>query len=325
MNIFVSIASYRDKELRDTLDSAFAYADRPDDITYGIVNQCEPNERLIFNQDNVKEIWMPSEDARGAGYARAKAQELYDGEDFFLQIDSHTFFDPGWDTKLLDAYYMATKIENDDKIIISQFPRKYERDDDGRIVLRENSNNYGDGVDNGEISRIGVTVGKKKEIRPHRIEFDSKDTFDPEESKSITAGLVFAPGKIVHEVPYDPEIVFWGEEVTFSMRAWLRGWKFYSPKEWIASHHYLRDENYPRIQDHDKKYKRMDDASTEHQLKIWNEDYLGVWGSPELGGTDKYSKYIDINMKNAYAERDRWMKGHEFENTGVDIMEWVNN
>ena len=124
MSIFVSIASYRDKELRDTLDSAFAYADRPDDITYGVVNQCNPNERLVFNQNNVKEIWMPPDKARGAGYARAQAQKLYDGEDFFLQIDSHTFFDPSWDTTLFEAWSRAVEIEGSDKVILSQFHRR---------------------------------------------------------------------------------------------------------------------------------------------------------------------------------------------------------
>ena len=156
-----------------------------------------------------------------------------------------------------------------------------------------------------------------------RTEFEHKEDPYPEESMCVAAGLIFAPAKIIQEVPYDPDIVFWGEEVTFSMRAWLRGWRIYSAKEWIASHHYTRDKTHPRIQDLSKKYITMDKVSTWHQMEIWSENYLGIWGSPELGGVDRYSKFVDINMKAAMKNREWYMKGGELENKGVDMMEWM--
>ena len=40
--------------------------------------------------------------AKGPTYARYWCSTLWEGEEFFLQIDSHTHFIKGWDTELIN-------------------------------------------------------------------------------------------------------------------------------------------------------------------------------------------------------------------------------
>ena len=40
----------------------------------------------------------------------------------------------------------------------------------------------------------------------------------------VAGGCVFAPGRIVNEIPYDPLLYFHGEEQALALRAWTRGW-----------------------------------------------------------------------------------------------------
>ena len=44
---------------------------------------------------------IPAREAKGLGWARSRAQLLYDGEEFNLQIDGHTRFIEGWDEVLI--------------------------------------------------------------------------------------------------------------------------------------------------------------------------------------------------------------------------------
>ena len=41
----------------------------------------------------------------------------------------------------------------------------------------------------------------------------------------IAAGFLFGPGSIVSDVPYDPDLYFYGEEIAMSARLWTSGFK----------------------------------------------------------------------------------------------------
>src|SRR5262245_27432188 len=102
MTIFVSIAAYRDVDLARTVDDCMAKARDPKDIRFGICWQRGPAEpELPFFDDHrfrIKKVhWYQS---GGACWARAEIMKFWDGEEFFLQLDSHHRFVEGWDTKL---------------------------------------------------------------------------------------------------------------------------------------------------------------------------------------------------------------------------------
>lgn len=299
MTIFVSIASYRDVELPLTINSLIQNADVPQNLHIGIVDQSTNSESIdISNYKNTKSLWMHPRDARGAGYARAQAQTMYDNEDWFLQIDSHSRFEQGWDTKLIDMYSAASSAAGNPKIILSQFPKAYIREGNEDIAIH--SVKYPD-----DPHRQIVYWFRESVWSGFRIPFDDPRFCVPEESETILAGFVFAPGSIVNEVPYDPDICFWGEELAFSLRAWTRGWQIYSPNEMVISHFYER-KGHNKIWDSrnnvDKKWALIENNSVMRQHQVYTGELTGVWGAKNLSSLADYYDFIQQDVGQKYTE-----------------------
>ena len=54
----------------------------------------------------------------------------------------------------------------------------------------------------------------------------------------VAGGFLFGPGQIVEDVPYDPELYFYGEEVSMSARLWTHGYNIYCPNRFLLFHLY---------------------------------------------------------------------------------------
>jgi hydrogenase maturation protein HypF len=106
MSIFLSIASYCDPVLGFTLAHAVKTARWPDRLHFGIVDQSPANRPVVghraYEPARISFVRIEPEYARGPCWARAIAMSLYDGEDWFLQIDSHMDFDLHWDQRLVE-------------------------------------------------------------------------------------------------------------------------------------------------------------------------------------------------------------------------------
>ena len=94
MKIFVQIASYRDPQLIPTIKDMLANAKKPNNLVIGIARQYS-DEDGFDNLDEYKDdkrfriLDIPYQDAKGVCWARHQVQQLYKGETYTLQIDSH--------------------------------------------------------------------------------------------------------------------------------------------------------------------------------------------------------------------------------------------
>ena len=105
--IFVSIASYRDPELLPTLHDLISNAANPNDLVICIAWQHSKKDKWdtlkkYKNDTRFRIIDIPYEESKGVCWARAKIQEQYQGEDYYLQLDSHHRFIKNWDVELID-------------------------------------------------------------------------------------------------------------------------------------------------------------------------------------------------------------------------------
>ena len=96
--IFVSIAAYRDPQLLPTVRDCIRKAGNPAQFRFGICWQRDTEDpSLPFGDDprfRVFEVnWRES---KGACWARAEIMKLWQGEDWFLQVDSHCRFAEAW-------------------------------------------------------------------------------------------------------------------------------------------------------------------------------------------------------------------------------------
>lgn len=226
--IFVSVASYRDTQCADTIRDLFQQADKPARVFVGV---CEQNAPASAGEacvpaalpGNVRRITIPHLEAKGPTYARYLCSTLYRGETWFCQIDSHTRFVKGWDTKAIDN---AAKCPSK-KPILTHYPRKMEEfgaTDAGVPVLCKSKFD-----NNGVVTFESVIMAPPKDGTPRAVPF-------------VSGGFVFMPGTAVSEVPFDPDLphLFQGEEILHSARLWTAGYDFFTPLDNIVYHQYER-------------------------------------------------------------------------------------
>lgn len=228
--IFVSIASYRDDECPNTLKYLYNNALHPKRIFVGICQQnhssdldCAQDFLSKYNvASNVNIIRLEDFEAKGPTYARYLCSKLYNGEDYYLQIDSHMHFIKDWDKYIID---MIDSIPYD-KAVITNHPKDWKDEENS---TNENVSTFCKGHMNssGMIAYVASLVGNKGPCM---------------EVPYCAAGFFFTYGCFLNEVPFDPNLsqLFEGEEGLFSIRLWTSGWNMYAPNRDICFHYYIR-------------------------------------------------------------------------------------
>jgi Glycosyltransferase (GlcNAc) len=238
--IFVSVAAYCDPLLAFTLTSARAQASRPDSLYFGVVEQALPGQGLNlideWSREHMRWIRVDALQARGPCWARALAMGLYQGEDWYLQVDSHTWFGPGWDERLLQ--WAARCAEHNPRVILSCYPNPFEWRDGQPVAMPVTQ-------------RVLAFVVQKDAgfAAEHPVlPFESVpvETDAPVPAIHVAGGCLFAPGRVVDELPYDPRIYFHGEEQSFALRAWTQGWDLFQVPGMPLYHLYTRPGAAPR-------------------------------------------------------------------------------
>lgn len=231
-SIFVSVASYRDADLQNTVDSLFANASDPGRVFVGVYLQIDEKldrDCLVRPRPNLRIETIDAKDARGCGWARSKVQALWRGEDFFFQVDSHMRFAKGWDDTLLTMIAQCPS----EKAVISTYPLPF------TPPASFNADRY--------------VVIKPKAFDTDGVMLQNSGMFpfQPEQALAqapfISAGMLFGPTSVITEVPYDEHIFFTGEEITMGLRLWTHGYDIYVPNKVVAYHNYLPAPERPRI------------------------------------------------------------------------------
>jgi len=144
MSIYIAIPSMYDRQLPYTVKEAIKNAENPDDLSIGVVfmdivdnsfdqdkfykEEVEPLSE--YKQVSLKRF-LHGEYEPSIGFGRHAAMSFYNDQDYVLQIDSHTKFDKGWDTNLIELYKGALKETNNDKTVLTAYLPPYMHDDAG--------------------------------------------------------------------------------------------------------------------------------------------------------------------------------------------------
>jgi hypothetical protein len=273
--IFVSVASYRDALCPKTLDSMYENASKPDRVYVGICQQNDAStdkdcERSIAQQKyrkNIRTIRLSHSDAKGPTWARYLCSTLWNGETYFLQIDSHTLFAKGWDEKLIG---MVRKLVDSgvQKPCLSHYPPNYDDHD----------------KDNGQVTTICKGFFNDRQMISLEGAGWQPKSDTPKPNAYIAAGMFFAPAKLLEEVPFDPDLpyLFVGEEILHSARLYTHGWDIFTPSESVVFHYYTR-EGEPKFWDNSKKHEDARATQKVMALLGLSKDSVPVELSRNLG------------------------------------------
>ena len=298
-NIFISVASYRDPELESTLKDMIAKAEKPGRLHIGIVYQGTDRERPNFSfLPKYSLVSIHPREARGVGFARSKAMSMYQDETYFLQVDSHMRFVENWDRLAINQLKAAQSLTKN-RVILSSFPAPYSLEGKDTVI---HSKQVGDWAVHP--TKQKVILRKSNEWGAERVDFSDSKRLVPEESNTVLAGFIFTYGEIVKEVPYDPDISFFGEEVCFAARAWTGGWDIYSPSIVLAYHFYHRggfkkvwnDNNIRPI-----SWTDLQKISYEKQKRILCGIEKGQFGLGANRTIEAYESMVGFSFKEFYA------------------------
>jgi glycosyltransferase involved in cell wall biosynthesis len=267
--IFVSIASYRDPECQHTVRDLYAKAAHPENISVGICWQfdaLEDEDCFVVYPPFPEQVRINSYDAReskGGCWARADALSLLKDEDYVLQIDAHMRFAPGWDDKLLAALAQCPGKAALTALLPGYAPPDRLEDMQGNIRII-----------------CAQAMGKAGEAQPLHLgsrKALAASFMQPFLSAFYVANFMFAPARLVRDVPYDPHIYFRGQELTYSARLWTHGWDLYQPCEVLAYHYWAsKSRSFGTSAD----YKTMNPKAELAYERVWHL-LTGSAASPE--------------------------------------------
>ena len=246
MSIFISIASYQDPLLVSTIFSAYENAENKNDLIFSICDQSDNTIDIngITFSDQIHYDHVDPLFSKGPCWARHRAQNFFNEEDFFLQVDSHTQFAPEWDSIFIKQLEKISANQEIDeyfkKPIITSYPRSFKVLDFEKGLFE---------LHTGDKHTQVITYRKDslflKGSFSRQIGIPTKHT-DITHAILLAAGCIFTKGTFVKEIPYDPNYYFYGEELSLAMRAFTNGYSFFHIPDVPLFHLYTDTSDIPR-------------------------------------------------------------------------------
>ncbi|MGI4830854.1 MAG: GlcNAc-transferase family protein [Janthinobacterium lividum] len=307
--IFVSIASYRDPQIVATIEDLFAKARYPARVRVGLCWQHgeEMLPAAFWADERLRIHDVPWHESRGACWARAEMMKLWQGETWFLQVDSHCRFKVGWDEYLVrTARGLASP-----KVVLSTYATAFVPGE--REFLEEAPQ---------QMALAGFTPEGIAHMKPLGMR-NWQGLRQPRRARFLSAGFLFAPGSFVEEVPYDPELYFLGEEVTMTVRAFTSGYDLYHPAASVVWHDYVRQDAVKHWEDHTEEAKPgaawsvQDLQSKARVAKLLAGGALQAFNLGTARTLAEYEAYAGISFKTRKAQ-DYTMRSEEPPNPPMD-------
>lgn len=259
-SIFVQIASYKDPELFNTVNELIDHAKNPENLHVCIAWQHGDEQTLedfldhgydvLGYEEDISEIYdherltsvinvekngarvtlldIHYNKTKGACWARHQIQQMYDGEDYTLQLDSHHRFVENWDKVAIEMLESLRSDECPKPLLTAYIPSfDPENDPDGRVKVPWKMD-FDRFIPEGAVFFLPSTME----------DWEERDT--PLKARFFSAHFCFVDGDFAVNVQHDPEYFFHGEEISLAVRAFTHGYDLFHPHKIIAWHEYTR-------------------------------------------------------------------------------------
>jgi hypothetical protein len=298
--IFVSVASYRDRICGKTLESLYTNARNPTNVFVGICQQNDINDIDCIEdglkdypqfKNNVRVLRLSHYQAKGPTYARYLCSTLWNGENYYMQIDSHIRFVKNWDILSINMINNILSKTKTTKPVLSYYSKTIEDSENTNLKY---------------VPRICKSFFNDRDMISFLGAEEVPITDMPYETPYVAAGYIFANSSFLNELPFDPYLpnLFVGEEILLSMRFWTHGWDIYSPNINIVFHKYTRKDE-PHVWDDNDfndteaftKVKNIVGLSKEPIPKTLNK-HIDIYGLGNVRTLEQYYKFANIDIKN---------------------------
>lgn len=295
--IFIQIASYRDPQLELTIKDALHNAKYPKNLIFGIARQYNPDDKFDTLSDyredkRFKILDIPHTESEGVCWARNLVQQLYDNEDYTLQIDSHMRFEKDWDVTLIKMIKDLQK-KGYKKPLLTGYVPSFDPDNDPKGRATEPWRMVFDRfIPEGAVFFLPENI-------PNWEKLDL-----PVPARFYSAHFCFTLGVFSKEVQHNPEYYFHGEEISIAARAYTHGYDLFHPHRKVVYHEYTR-KGRSKQWDDDKEWVERNDRSHLLNRKLFGMDgetYLpeehGIYGFGSVRTLRDYEKYSGLLFSN---------------------------
>jgi len=233
MKIFIQIASYRDPQLIPTIQSALENAKKPENLVFAIARQFHPDDTFdnlseYENDERFRILNILYTESKGACWARNQIQQLYNKEQYTLQIDSHMRFAPNWDVDMINMVKDLQK-KGYKKPLLTGYVSSFDPDNDPQGRTQEPWRMVFDRfIPEGAVFFLPETIPSWQNLT------------EPVRARFYSAHFCFTLGKFAKEVQHDPEFYFHGEEISIAARAYTHGYDLFHPHKVMIWHEYTR-------------------------------------------------------------------------------------
>jgi len=152
-------------------------------------------------------------------------QQEWRGEEYFLQIDAHTRFLKGWDEMVIKQLAMCPSA----KPCLTQYPSDYKI-----AKAKKSKNSQKDEKWESHMLRGPIlieNIDEKDGFTRIQSDYTTAKYTKPIPGRGWGACFSFSKATFILDAGYDPytPFLFFGEELDITVRAWTRGWDFFSP------------------------------------------------------------------------------------------------
>ncbi len=264
MKIFVQIASYRDPELENTVKSMIENAKKPNNLRIGICRQYHPEDGFDTLNDYRKDkrfriLDVLYTESNGVCWARNQVQQLYDGEEYTLQIDSHMRFEKNWDDEFIKMVKQLQK-KGFKKPLLTGYVSSFNPENDPAERVKEPWRMVFDRfIPEGAVFFLPETIPGWEKLK------------EPVTARFYSAHFAFTVGQFSTEVQHDPEFYFHGEEISIAARAYTHGYDLFHPHKTLIWHEYTR-KGRTKQWDDDSDWVNKNNVSHSKNRKLFSMD-----------------------------------------------------
>jgi hypothetical protein len=273
-SIFVQIAAYRDSEVTPTILDAIKQSSGNHTINFGVhtvyVDESEIN---VPDLPNVKHAESKAPDNIGLGMGRALAHQFYDGEDYYLQCDSHSRFVDNWDEIVINSV-LNYQIQGIEKPLLTMYPANYWYPSLNSKFVEK------DLISSHSLSNIQFNE-KPEQFKAIRIPSQTSTPVEDNNQfvKSVSGGSIFT---VKGFLPFNTDIAFYGEEIWLAARAYTYGYDIVVPDQQYMYHLYYNHNTNVEInkrkllwQDFPDEFDKLDKVSRALIYKTLTEGTVG--------------------------------------------------
>jgi hypothetical protein len=310
--IFIAIPSTDDEELRFTVESIYNNAANPERVFVGVAFLGKKKKLLKELEDlgnkysNLSYLVTKQKkndiSTLGVGIGRSRAASLYNNQDYFLQVDSHSHFFKNWDEDIISLFLEASRELGTDDLVLTCIPPIYGYEANEKVVRVGPKTRYP------QFHKNAFFVGVVPSWYDFNVLEKSRKKFIA--SPKANSAMIFGNKKFGADTGVCEGSIFYDEEIIYSFNLYGRGTLLVFPNvpDFPIAH---LDGNYA-VPGHERAFftEYLNQEKSDQIHEKLRRNYLSFISDPKNSEKiERYKRYAKVDPRRGYfSSVSPWMK-----------------